>query len=101
MMTTTATGAASDRMEVARDPPSSTVARTGFPRPPVPALDAPRATTVVPWTNPAIPPPAIAASVHFRNGLISATSDAVTTVPATTAAGEAMVSSRLSTHGTQ
>ena len=86
-------------MEVMSEPPSSAVARIGLARPHVLAVEAPRVTTVVPWTSPAMPPPAITARVHFRNGLMSAIRDAVTSVPAMTAAGDAMVSSRLSNQG--
>jgi len=85
---------------VRMEPPSSAVAMTGFARPPVPVSERPRARTVVACTIPATPPPATTARLHFRNGLTSVTMDAVTTVPATTAAGVATVSRKLSIQGT-
>ena len=57
------------------------------------------AATVVACTVPAMPPPATTARLHFRNGLTSVTIEAVTIVPATTAAGVASVSRKLSSHG--
>jgi hypothetical protein len=49
-------------------PIHSPVATTGFPRPPVRAVDLSRRVDVVPCTMAAAPPPAIMASVHFRSG---------------------------------
>ena len=74
------------------DPTNSKVESKGFPIPPVKADDFARSATVVPCTNPAIPPPAIRARVHFRNGDILATNEAVAMVPAMMAAGVAAIS---------
>jgi hypothetical protein len=74
------------------DPTNSKVETKGFPIPVVEAEDVARSATVVPCTNPAIPPPAISASVHFRNGDISVTIEAVAMVPAMIAAGVATIS---------
>jgi len=78
--------------DVMIDPVNSKVETTGFKAPPVDAEDFARSATVVPCTNPAIPPPAIRASVHFKNGEMSVITDAVTIVPAMTAAGVAIMS---------
>ena len=85
--------------DVTNDPPNSIVANSGFPKPPVLAVENPLATTVVPCTRPAVPPPAMIASVHSINGLIPDTIEAVMIVPAITAAGVEIVSSKWSTHG--
>jgi len=74
------------------DATNSNVETKGFPIPAVETDDFARSATVVPCTNPAIPPPAISASVHFRNGDISVIIEAVTTVPAMIAAGVATMS---------
>lgn len=59
-----------------------------------------RVTEVIPWNAAVVPPPATTASVHLRNGLTSVViAEAVTRMPAITAVGVAMVSSRLSTQG--
>ena len=68
------------RRAVIIGPASSKVETRGFPILAVEAGDVVRSVTVVPWTNPAIPPPAIRASVHPRNGDISVTNEAVVTV---------------------
>ena len=49
-------------------PIHSPVATTGFPVPPVRAVDLSRRVEVTPCTTAAAPPPAIMASVHFRRG---------------------------------
>lgn len=77
---------------VMMDPTNSKVENKGFPIPAVEIDDLVRSATVVPCTNPAIPPPAIKAKVHFRKGEISVTKEAVAMVPAMTAAGVAIVS---------
>src|SRR5512143_2642283 len=74
------------------DPTNSKVEIIGFPIPAVETDDFVRSATVVPCTNPAIPPPAISASVHFRNGDILVTDEAVVMVPAMIAAGVATMS---------
>jgi len=81
-------------------PAASPVATSGLPKPAVVTDDAARRLTVATCTRPAVPPPAIAASVHARSGDMSVKTETETTVPATTAAGVATVSRRLSTHGT-
>src|SRR6185295_10808349 len=68
MTSTTSTGTTSEATDVTTEPASSAVARIGFASPPVVAVEVPRVTTVALWTSPATPPPAITASVHFRNG---------------------------------
>ena len=77
---------------VITDPTNSKVETKGFPTPAVETADFARRATVVPCTYPAIPPPAISASVHFRNGDISVTIEAVVMVPAIIAAGVATIS---------
>ena len=86
-------------MDITTELPASTVDTAGFPKPPVVAVEANLAMLVKPWTVPATPPPTITASPHFKNGVISETAEAITIVPATVAAGTAIVSRRLSTHG--
>ena len=78
---------------------SSPVETTGLARPPVWAVDAPRTNTLEPWTRPAMPPPAIIARVQRKNGETSPTIEAVAIIPATIAAGVAIVSRRLSNQG--
>ena len=78
---------------------NSPVDTTGLARPPVLAVDAPRTITLDPWTRPATPPPAIMARDQRRKGETSPTIDAVAMVPATIAAGVAIVSSILSSQG--
>lgn len=95
------TGTATARTETNTDPPASAVETAGLPAPPVVALDAPRATTVIPCTIPAAPPPATTASVQVRSGLAPDTHAAIATVPAITAAGVATESRALSSHGTR
>ena len=80
--------------DVITAPPSSIVARMGFPNPAVVAVEAVLARTVEPWMRPATPPPAMMAKVHFNIGSIFEIIEAVITVPATIAAGVAMVSRR-------
>jgi hypothetical protein len=72
---------------------------TKFPRPPVKTVECALTTPVNPRVNPATPPPAITAAVHFTVGGTSIITAADTIVPATKAAGIANVSSRLSTTG--
>lgn len=85
-------GARMASREMIIDPANSKVETAGFPIPPVETDEFARSATVVPCTNPAIPPPAIRASVHFRNGDISVTNEAVAMVPAMIAAGVAAIS---------
>jgi hypothetical protein len=47
----------------------------------------------------AAPPPAMMANVHLRNGETSITTEAVTTIPAMIAAGEAIRSKTWSSQG--
>jgi hypothetical protein len=96
----TSTGTRTDTVETAAADVASTVDTSGLAAPAVVTVEAPRVVTVRVCTAPAAPPPATMASVHFRNGLMSVTQAAATTMPATTAAGVATESSRLSSHGT-
>ncbi len=94
-----ATGAASARKVMTTAPPSSAVEMTKFPRPPVRIVEWARRIPVKPCVNPATPPPAMMAAVHFTIGGASTMTAADTIVPATKAAGVASASSRLSTTG--
>jgi|GEM_PF-6906015 len=87
-------------MDTTRELPASTVETIGLPKPAVVRADAERVPDVRTCTEPAMLPPAIAARVHFKKGSMPPTTEAVTTMPATTAAGVATVSKRLSTQGT-
>ena len=71
----------------------------GLPNPAVVRVDRPRVPLVRSWTPPAMPPPAITANVHFRNGSMPVITEAETTTPATTATGEATESKKLSSQG--
>ena len=66
---------------------------------PVVAVEVPRIATVAACTAAAVPHPAMTARVHLRNGERSVMTEAVMMAPATTAAGVAIVSSRLSSQG--
>src|ERR1700722_5599071 len=94
-----AVGAASARKEISAALPSSAVAMTGLPRPPVRTVEWARRIPVNRWVSPATPPPAMTAAVHFTIGGASIMTAADTIVPATKAAGVATASSRLSTTG--
>jgi hypothetical protein len=72
---------------------------TKFPRPPVKTVECALKTPVNPRVNPATPPPAITAAVHFTIGGMSVITAADRMVPATNAAGADTTSSRLSTNG--
>jgi hypothetical protein len=63
-----ASGAAKVRSETRSAPPSSAVAMTRLPRPPVKTVDDPLSIAVTPCVRPATPPPAITAAVHFSIG---------------------------------
>jgi len=78
------------KRDVSTDPAHSAEATRGFPNPAVKADDFARRATVEAWTNAAAPPPAMTAKVHLRKGDTSMTIEAVTRMPATTAAGEAI-----------
>ena len=78
--------------------PASAVAIAKFPAPPVVAVEAPRTSIVLPWKIAAVPPPAMMASVHLRNGLMSIAIDAMGMLPAMIAAGGAMMSGGFSNH---
>jgi len=75
---------------VMMDPSSSREEKNTLPVAAVRAEDFVRKMTVIPWTMAAVPPPAISASVHFRNGEISITIEAVAMMPAMIAAGDAI-----------
>jgi hypothetical protein len=73
---------------VIMDPTSSAEETKTLPAPAVKTDDFVRSVTVTPCTMAATPPPAIMANVHLRNGEISITTEAVTTIPAMIAAGD-------------
>lgn len=79
--------------------PVSTVATTGFAKPPVVAVEASLVEAVVPLITDAVPPPAIIANAHVVMGDKSATVATITAVPAIVANGIAIVSNKLSNHG--
>ena len=92
-------GAASAAALSSAAPPSSPVARIGFAKPPVVAVDLRRSSEVTPWVSPAIPPPAITAVVHLTSGGRSVMTAAVARVPAPIATGVAIASKALSMPG--
>src|SRR5262249_10924524 len=94
-----AAGTAKARKDIRSAPPSSAVAMTELPRPPVKTVELALSTAVTPCVRPAMPPPAITAAVHLTIGGTSVMTAADTIVPATSAAGVAKLSSRLSTPG--
>src|SRR5512137_1194538 len=81
------------------DPANSAVAMSGFPSPPVKSDDFALSAAVVPCIMPAIPPPAMIATIHFTDGDMSIITDAVAIVPAMIETGEAMASITLSSQG--
>src|SRR5512137_2599477 len=81
------------------DPATSTVAINEFPSPPVKSDDFALSAVVDPCITPAIPPPAMIASIHFTDGGKSVITDAAAIVPATMETGEAIASMILSSHG--
>lgn len=84
---------------VIREPASSMLATTTLPMPPVAREDFTLSTVVIPCIIPAVPPPAMIASIHRNDGDRSVTTDAAAIVPAMIETGEAIVSSRLSSQG--
>src|SRR5262249_21867671 len=94
-----ASGAARARSETSSAPPSSKVARTRLPIPPVKTVELALSVAVTPCVRPATPPPAMMAAVHFTIGGKSVMTAADTIVPATNAAGVARASSKLSIPG--
>ncbi len=78
----------------------SPVATTGFATPNVNVELIPLVATVAVWMVADIPPPATMATAHCMIGSLPSREIAVIPIPATTAAGVARVSSRLSTRGT-
>ena len=88
------------RREVITDPASSSVAIAAFPIPPVNKDDLARSAVVDPCKRPAIPPPAMIATIHFSEGGMSVITDAVKIVPAMMETGEAIASITLSSQGT-
>ena len=80
--------------------PASTVDTTGLPNPPVVAVDTALVATVPTWTTPETLPPAIMDIPHCIIGLESESVEDIIKTPANTAAGEAIVSKRLSIQGT-
>ena len=95
-----ASGAAKASSDNRTEPPSSPVAMTGLPKPPVKTVDFALSIAVTPCVKLAVPPPAMTAAIHFAIGGRSVMTAADTIVPATNAAGVATASSRLSTPGT-
>ena len=79
--------------------PVSIVETTGFPRPPVVAVEASLLVAEAPLIAEAVPPPAIIARVQVIRGSISVRVETITAVPAIAAKGTARLSSRLSTQG--
>ena len=97
---TSITGAKKDKIEISSALTHSPVEMTGFPTPPVVAVDKPRKATVPNCTAPAVPPPTINAVAQAINCDISPLLTAIVdTVPAMTAAGVAIMSRILSTQG--
>src|SRR5262249_46928265 len=92
-----ASGAVRASSDNRTEPPSSPVAITGFPKPPVKIDDFALSTVVMPCVRLAVPPPAMTAAIHFTIGGTSVMTAAHRIVPATNAAGVAKASSRLST----
>ncbi len=88
------------RMEVIIDPASSSVETAALPVPPVNREDLARKAAVDPCKRPATPPPAMMATIHFKDEGISVIIDAVAIVPAITETGEAIASMTLSSQGT-
>ena len=80
-------------------PTSSMVETVELARPPVVPDEVARRTTVPAWMTVAIPPPAMMAMDHLRNGEMSPKTEAVAMMPAATAAGVVRASITLSTHG--
>jgi hypothetical protein len=93
-------GRTSARSDITKEPTSSTVATTKLPRPPVVSVEAARVRTEADWTAPATAPPPMIAADHYRSGSASLIEAAAVTIPATTAAGLAIVSSAWSSQGT-
>jgi hypothetical protein len=85
--------------DVKADARSSPLETAGFPTPPVVADDVPRTATVLAWIVPETTPPVMMARDQVRKGDIPLTTEAVATVPATTAQGVAIESNKLSSHG--
>lgn len=98
-MTTARIGAKIEATVTTAAVPVSTVAITGFAKPPVVAVDANLPVAPAPLIAVAVPPPAIIAKDHVITGSKSATVDTITAVPAIAAKGIAKLSSKLSTHG--
>ena len=88
------TGSTKAKKLMNTESPNSAVATIGLAIPPVVEVEAARVRTVPLCTAPAMPPPAITARVHFRNGSIDVSIELITMIPATIAAGVAIVSSR-------
>src|SRR5690606_12372724 len=97
---TTRNGNINDKIESTTAPIHSPVLTTGFATPPVVSVEAPRNATVLNWTALAVPPPTIIADAQVANWDISPELTArVDSVPAIIAAGVAILSNALSTHG--
>jgi len=79
--------------------PVSTADTSGFPNPPVVAVDTNLPEAEAPLIAEAVPPPAIIARDHVTTGSKLATVETMTAVPAMAAKGIAILSRRLSTQG--
>ena len=63
-----ASGAARASSDNRTEPPSSPVAMTGLPKPPVKTVDFALSIAVTPCVKLAVPPPAMTAAIHFAIG---------------------------------
>lgn len=88
-----------ERIVPKMDATNSPLDTTGLANPPVETVEAPLKVTLAPWIKAAAPPPAMMARDQRKKGVTSVTIEAVAMVPATIAAGVAIVSRRLSSQG--
>ncbi len=94
-----AIGSTIEMIDITIAVPVSIKETTGLPIPPVVAAEVNLVALVVPEIAAAVPPPAIIAKAHVISGLKLTSVDSITIVPAKTAKGTAILSSRLSTYG--
>lgn len=92
-------GAKIETIETTVAVPVSTVEITGFPKPPVVAVEANLLVADAPLIAVAVPPPAIMAKDQVMTGSRSETVATITAVPAKAANGIARPSNNESTHG--
>lgn len=93
------TGSTIEMNDITIAVPVSMKETTGFPIPPVAAVDVNLVALEVPDMTAAVPPPAIIANAHVISGLKLTSVDKTIMVPAKPAKGTAILSSRLSTYG--